>query len=122
VVVDDAPEMLRTISVVLADAPGVEVVAASSTAAAALEDAARLHPDLVLLDIRLPGCGGVSLVDQLRRCLPDCRIIALTVHEGRELEITRGESSVDAVLPKSQAFRNLPRLIEQLFPVRTPTP
>ena len=60
-------------------APGIEMVAEAGTAEDALERAPRLRPDVLLVDIDLPGMDGVSLVRELAPRLPATRIVMLTV-------------------------------------------
>ncbi len=60
-------------------APDVELVAEASTAEEALELAPRVRPDVLLVDIDLPGMDGVALVRELAPRLPDTRIVMLTV-------------------------------------------
>jgi DNA-binding NarL/FixJ family response regulator len=60
-------------------APGVEVVAEAGTAEDALSIALSVRPDVLLVDIDLPGMDGVSLVRELAPRLPETRIVMLTV-------------------------------------------
>ena len=60
-------------------APGVEVVAEARTAEDALAIALSVRPDVLLVDIDLPGMDGVSLVRELAPRLPETRIVMLTV-------------------------------------------
>jgi DNA-binding NarL/FixJ family response regulator len=60
-------------------APDVEVVAEAATAEAALLDAPRVQPDILLVDIDLPGMDGLRLVRELANRLPATRIVMLTV-------------------------------------------
>ena len=60
-------------------APGVEVVAEAGTAEDALAIAPSVRPDVLLVDIDLPGMDGVSLVRELAPRLPETRIVMLTV-------------------------------------------
>lgn len=64
-------------------APDVEVVGEAATAAEALELAPRLAPDVLLLDINLPGADGLALLRELAPRLPDTKIVMLTVSEDR---------------------------------------
>jgi len=59
--------------------PDIEVVAEMSTAEAAVEPALELRPDIILLDIDLPGMSGLQFVRELAPRLPDTKIIMLTV-------------------------------------------
>jgi DNA-binding NarL/FixJ family response regulator len=54
-----------------------EVVGMARTAEEAFQDAVRLHPNLVLLDLSPPDCGGVDLIRRLHKRLPKTRIIAV---------------------------------------------
>ncbi len=60
-------------------APDVETVAETATAEEALEVAPRVRPDVLLIDIDLPGMDGVELVRELAPRLSDTRIVMLTV-------------------------------------------
>lgn len=64
-------------------APDVEVVGEAATAEEALLEAPRLRPDVILLDIDLPGMSGVDLVRELAPRLPDTKIVMLTVSTAR---------------------------------------
>jgi DNA-binding NarL/FixJ family response regulator len=63
--------------------PDIEVVAEASTAQETLDIAPRLHPDVLLLDINLPGADGLSLLRELVPRLPDTKIVMLTISEDR---------------------------------------
>ena len=60
-------------------APDVDLVAEAASAEEALELAPRVHPDVLLVDIDLPGMDGVALVRELAPRLPETRIVMLTV-------------------------------------------
>jgi DNA-binding NarL/FixJ family response regulator len=59
--------------------PGIEVVGEASSGEEALELAPRLRPDVILMDITLPGMSGIDAVRQLAPMLPATRIVMLTV-------------------------------------------
>jgi two-component system response regulator DevR len=65
------------------EAPDVEVVGEASTAEDAMAMAATLRPDLLLLDIDLPGMSGIDAVRELAPRLPQTRIVMLTVSTAR---------------------------------------
>ena len=64
-------------------APDVEVVGEASSAEEALSMAPMLRPDLLLLDIDLPGLSGIDAVRELAPRMPDTRIVMLTVSTDR---------------------------------------
>jgi two-component system response regulator DevR len=65
------------------EAPDVIVVGEASSAEEALELAPRLRPDVLLLDIDLPGLSGIEAVRELAPRLPDTRVVMLTVSTDR---------------------------------------
>lgn len=68
-------------------APDVEVVAEAATAEDALRIAVEVRPDVLLLDIKLPGMEGLELVRELAPTLPGTRVVMLTVSTSeRDLE------------------------------------
>ena len=76
--VDDHP-LIRAAVRTAITAPDVEVIAEAATAEAALEIAPQVRPDVMLVDIDLPGMDGVDLVRELAPRLPQTRIVMLTV-------------------------------------------
>jgi DNA-binding NarL/FixJ family response regulator len=65
------------------DAPDIEVVGEARNAEEALELAPRLRPDLLLLDIDLPGMSGIEAVRELAPRLPETRVVMLTASADR---------------------------------------
>lgn len=65
------------------DAPDINVVGEAATAAEALELAPKLAPDVLLLDINLPGTDGLSLLRELAPRLPRTKIVMLTISDDR---------------------------------------
>jgi DNA-binding NarL/FixJ family response regulator len=65
------------------EAPDVEIVGEARSAEEAMEIAPVLRPDLLLLDIDLPGLSGIEAVRELAPRLPDTRIVMLTVSTDR---------------------------------------
>jgi DNA-binding NarL/FixJ family response regulator len=75
--VDDHPMVRSAIRQAL-EAPDVEVVAEASSAEEAIALAPSVRPDVILLDIDLPGLSGIEAVRELAPRLPDTRIVVLT--------------------------------------------
>jgi DNA-binding NarL/FixJ family response regulator len=91
VVADDHPLVRRGICAVLDDEPDIEVVAEAQNGAEAAELAAEQHPDVVLMDLRMPVLGGA---DATARILETARISGETI---RVLVLTTFESDADVL-------------------------
>jgi DNA-binding NarL/FixJ family response regulator len=68
---------------VLPDDPRVEVIGQASDGQSALRLAGELNPDVMVLDLSMPGINGVRVAEALRVQCPTCRVLILSVHEDR---------------------------------------
>jgi len=71
----------------LNDQPDMEVVGEASTAAEAIRAAERYQPDVILMDIRLPGEGGIEATGQVTRIVPNSKVVMLTSFADDELVV-----------------------------------
>ncbi|HEX6298904.1 MAG TPA: response regulator transcription factor [Acidimicrobiia bacterium] len=70
-------------------------------------------PELVVLDVKLPGGGGSAVIQQVRGQRPDIRFMALTVSTSREDVVHMMQAGVDGYITKTTLSNELPRLIEE---------
>jgi DNA-binding NarL/FixJ family response regulator len=77
-IADDHTLVRDGVRALLSTAGDIEVVGEASDGREAIEKAGRCHPDIVLLDVAMPGLGGLESVPDLRRTAPDARILILT--------------------------------------------
>ena len=80
-VVDDHELFREGVVSTLESEPDFEVVGQAATSDAAMDAALRLRPDLILLDLYMPGRDGLSVLPLLCEALPDVRVVMLTVSE-----------------------------------------
>jgi DNA-binding NarL/FixJ family response regulator len=76
--VDDHAIVRLGLMTLLNDQPDMEVAAEASTAGEAVQAVETSHPDVVLMDIRLPGEGGIEATRQITRRFPDSKVVMLT--------------------------------------------
>lgn len=85
--VDDHDIVRLGLMTLLNDQLDMEVIAEASTAAEAVRTAERLQPDVVLMDIRLPGEGGIEAAGQVTRQVPNSKVVMLTSFADDELVV-----------------------------------
>lgn len=83
-IVDDHPLMRLGIAALIDARPDMQVVAQSGTAEDAVALYKEFRPDVTLMDLRLPGIGGVVAVRQIRSRWPKARFVVVTMYEGDE--------------------------------------
>ncbi len=79
-VVDDHPIVREGLVSVLSDEPDFEVAGSASSADQAVIQTASSRPDVVLLDLEMPGTDGVSAIPQIHRAHADARILVFTAY------------------------------------------
>jgi DNA-binding NarL/FixJ family response regulator len=83
-IVEDNEQLRVTLGRVIDRAPGFKCVGQHGSAEAALEALPQEKPEVVLMDINLPGINGVECVRRLKQVLPQTQAIMLTVYEDTE--------------------------------------
>jgi DNA-binding NarL/FixJ family response regulator len=81
--------------------PGFDVVGEAGTAAEGVRQAAALHPDVVIMDLRLPDGSGLDATRTLRRSHPGMGIVVLTMYAGDDQLFGALEAGASAFVPKS---------------------
>jgi DNA-binding NarL/FixJ family response regulator len=81
VLADDHPIVREGLRGMLAAEPGIEVVAEAASGAEAVAVAARYRPDVVLMDLRMPGGDGVTATAEILAATPGARVVVLTTYE-----------------------------------------
>lgn len=83
-VVDDGLETRETLRKLLSAQPGIGVVGTASTGEQAIQNTQALNPDVVLMDLRMPGIDGVSATEAILRQNPEVRVIMMSVQSDAE--------------------------------------
>jgi DNA-binding NarL/FixJ family response regulator len=82
--VDDQALFREGLETLLSVHKDIEVVGQASNGQEAVEVALQVHPDVVLMDVRMPNLNGVRATRRLKKALPQCRVIVLTTFDDDE--------------------------------------
>jgi DNA-binding NarL/FixJ family response regulator len=83
-VVEDQPTLLKNLVKVLGTFPELELVGTAPDGETAVEDIVRVRPQLVLLDLELPGFNGIEVTRRVKRRAPEVEILILTSFEDEQ--------------------------------------
>lgn len=84
ILADDHALVRDGLRLVIEAEPDLEVLGDASSAAEAVQRVAAAQPDVLLLDITMPGGGGIGALQEIRRVSPGTRVLMLTMHEDPE--------------------------------------
>ena len=109
--VDDNPGMLARAEAALA--PRCDIVAAVNDGTAALHAAAALHPDVVVLDISMPGMSGLDVASYLRKAGSSASVVFLTVHDEEDFVAAAKNAGALGYVLKSRLTVDLMKAVEE---------
>ena len=130
-IVDDQKSIRETLKTVLETEPDLEVVATAHDGLNAIKLAQKLMPDLMLVDLEMPGIDGLELTRIIDRDFPSIKVIVLSMHERDEyiqqslqagamgyfLKNTPAEDLKEAIRLVSRGYTQFsPGLIHKVFP------
>lgn len=106
-VVDDHPVVCDGVALLVQNDPMVEVAGSANTGADAIEKAAALAPDVILLDLRLPDMPAPELARRLRGAAPSARIVVFTAFADYATLSTLNDAGIDGCLLKDASRTDL---------------
>jgi len=109
--VDDHDVVRAGMKAILAE--HFEVVGEAHDVESAVEGIVAHRPEVVVLDVKLPGGGGEAVIEQVRPQLPEVRFMALTVSSSRGDVARMMDAGVDGYVTKTTTGSDLPELIEE---------
>ena len=83
-VVDDHPAFRKGLAALIESEPDLSVVAETGDGRESIELYRKVRPDVVLMDLRLPGFSGVEAIQAIRKEFPDARVIVVTTYDTDE--------------------------------------
>ncbi|MBI4333898.1 MAG: response regulator transcription factor [Chloroflexi bacterium] len=111
-VVDDHPVVRDGIRAMLAGQPGIEVVGSAGSGEEAIEKAGELKPDVILMDIRIPGMSGIEATRRIKEQFPQVAVIVLTMYDSETYVVEALRAGAAGYLVKDSSRELLCSAIE----------
>lgn len=102
-VVDDHRIMREGVRLILRNERDIEVVGEAETGAEAVELAGQLQPDVVTMDVTMPGMDGVEATRRILEAHPQIQVIGLSMHEEAEMDAAMRQAGAVAYMTKGDA-------------------
>ena len=124
-ITDDHPLVRRGLRVLLSAHPEWELCGEASNGGEAIQKAAELQPDVIIMDISMPGLSGLQATREIRALLPQTEVLILTLFESNEIvEVAQAAGALGYLVktdPDHQLITALETVCrhEPFFPKRT---
>lgn len=112
---DDHNLMREGLRTLISDEPNMTVVAEAEEGRTAVQLAARLSPDVVIMDISMPGLNGIEATRQILSKSPAPKVIALSMHTERRMILEMLNAGASGYLLKDCAFGEVIRAVETVM-------
>ncbi len=117
--VDDNESFLETLIRYVKTFPSVQIVGKAVSGEEALKQCNRLKPDLVLMDIKMPGINGFETTRIIKSIENPPKVLLLSFNENPEYKTESIRSGADGYLAKSEISSGLLRQITSIFPMNS---
>ncbi len=116
--VDDNERFIDSIERYLVSVPDllIECVGKATSGEDAIKLITVLKPDFILMDLTMPGMGGLKATRLMKRESDPPRVVILTIHEGIEYRNAAHEAGADGFLSKSEFTEKLIPVLRSMFP------
>jgi len=107
VIAEDHTILREGLRALLASDPVFEVVGEAGDGRDAIQCVENLKPDLVLMDLSLPRMNGMNAIKEIKRCAPETKVLALTVHKTEEYILATLRAGADGYVLKDATHAEL---------------
>lgn len=115
-IVEDSPTAGRAVANLLELFPAIQLIGIAKNGKEGLQLTAEYQPDLVLMDMELPGLDGLTLTELLHKQFPAVRLIVTSSHEGEDWQSVVEAHGGDAFVSKSRLPAELAGILACFFP------
>jgi DNA-binding NarL/FixJ family response regulator len=114
-IVDDHAFIRRGVQAILQGSPEWELCGEADNGNDAIRMARETMPDVIVMDVSMPGLNGVEATRAIRKENPNVKIVLLTLHESMELVRTAFQAGVNGYLLKTDAEQDLVRALRAVL-------
>lgn len=116
-IADDNQTVRRTLVAFVSRQEQCEVCGEAADSEQAIQKARELLPDLILLDVSMPGANGLDTARALRKEFPDVKILMLSQHDAAQLLPSSLEAGAQGCVDKARVATDLLPAIRNIFPL-----
>ena len=111
---DDVPELRQLLKIILEEDPGLRVVGESGDAQVGIEEIAELQPNVVLLDLSMPGMDGLEALPLIRRAAPGTSVIVFSGFTEARMASLVLERGADRYIEKGEPLESVREAVREL--------
>lgn len=111
-IVDDKAQVRRDLRTLLGLTGLVEVVGEAADGEAAVRQVEHLRPEVVLMDLEMPGLDGLAATRRIKAAWPSTRVVALTIHSYASARTGAFQAGVDAFIEKGASVEKIMQAIQ----------
>ena len=115
VIVDDHPLFRKGLQELIHSDNSFAVCGEASNASEAMEVIRKLHPDLAIVDLSLPGANGIELIKNIRAEYPKLPILVLSMHDESLYALRAMRAGADGYVMKHEAMANVVQVGHEVF-------
>src|SRR5262252_8355205 len=114
-IADDSESMRNVLRNFIQEQPGIEVCALTANGIDTIDAAMALRPDLLILDVKMPGLNGAEVASVLRKNLPSAKTVLFTAYGHIFSQTLASAVGADAVLAKTEGLQTLAKTVRSLL-------